>query len=358
MANDTSQTSLVSMRGLAHQVLTALERHELPPTPENYRLWYAHLSRERPELSRLLGVLLSQGHGISEERCAELYERFFGGSAEEERAHQACQRLVELTRSLGEHVEALLRETTRYGSCLDDAEQVLRPHGEPAALLGLLRKLGEETRAMGAQAELLERHLRESRERVAALRRDLELAWREARTDGLTGLANRKRFEAELRAAAALAVERNVPVCLMLADIDHFKQFNDRYGHWTGDQALRAVATVLKRQVKGQDLVARLGGEEFAVILPNTRLHDAFALADRIRTAIGSRQIRVKEDGASLGRITLSAGVTDYQPGERLKRWCERADEALYAAKAAGRNRVVATAAAATSTPQRQPAHA
>jgi diguanylate cyclase len=141
------------------------------------------------------------------------------------------------------------------------------------------------------------------------------------------------------------AGEQGAPVCLLMADIDHFKQFNDRHGHQMGDHVLRLAATILRQNVKGQDTVARYGGEEFAVILPATRLRDAFTLANRIRETVASKQISLRGQGSSLGRVTLSVGVSDYRSGERVAAWIERADKALYEAKKAGRNRVVAVAA-------------
>ena len=128
---------------------------------------------------------------------------------------------------------------------------------------------------MQDQATQVEGNLRASMAEIDGLRRDLQAAWSEARTDGLTGVANRKHFDQALRLAAAQAMEQDAPACLLLADIDHFKHFNDVYGHVLGDQVLRLVASLLRHNVKGQDLVARYGGEEFAVILPATRLADA-----------------------------------------------------------------------------------
>ena len=185
---------------------------------------------------------------------------------------------------------------------------------------------------------------------IDGLRRDLQAAWSEARTDGLTGLANRKHFDQALRLAAAQALEQGIAACLLLADIDHFKQFNDVYGHALGDQVLRLVASLLRHNVKGQDLVARYGGEEFAVILPATRLADAATLADRLRELVASRRVQLKDRGQTLGRVTLSIGVAEFRPGERCADWIARADGALYQAKREGRNRVVAAPGPADGT--------
>ena len=150
---------------------------------------------------------------------------------------------------------------------------------------------------------------------IDGLRQNLQTAWSEARTDGLTGLANRRHFDQALRTAAAQAIEHGTPACVVLADIDHFKQFNDIHGHAFGDQVLKLVAGLLRHNVKGRDLVARYGGEEFAVILPATRLNDAFGLADRLRELVSCRQIKLKDRAQSLGRVTMSIGVSEFARG-------------------------------------------
>ena len=185
---------------------------------------------------------------------------------------------------------------------------------------------------MQAHADQVETRLQASMTEIDGLRQNLQTAWSEARTDGLTGLANRRHFDQALRTAAAQAIEHGTPACVVLADIDHFKQFNDIHGHAFGDQVLKLVAGLLRHNVKGRDLVARYGGEEFAVILPATRLNDAFGLADRLRELVSCRQIKLKDRAQSLGRVTLSIGVSEFRPGESCSAWVASADAALYQA--------------------------
>jgi diguanylate cyclase len=160
-------------------------------------------------------------------------------------------------------------------------------------------------------------------------------------TDPLTGLANRGHFDAELADALVEAQRDDGALSLLIADIDHFKKFNDTYGHLLGDQVLRLVASVLTQNTKGQDLVARYGGEEFAVVLPGTNIHDATAVAKNLCKAIASREITKRATGERLGRVTLSIGVANRHPGETAQALIEAADTCIYAAKRAGRNRVV-----------------
>ena len=128
---------------------------------------------------------------------------------------------------------------------------------------------------------------------------------------------------------------------LMLTDIDHFKKFNDTYGHLTGDQVLRLVAQAVKQNVKGQDIAARYGGEEFAVILPQTPLRQALTVADHIRRAVVAKELIKRSTGENLGRVTISVGVATLHKSETTQALLERADACLYAAKRSGRNLVV-----------------
>jgi diguanylate cyclase len=128
---------------------------------------------------------------------------------------------------------------------------------------------------------------------------------------------------------------------LLITDIDHFKRFNDSYGHLTGDQVLRLVALSVKQNVKGADLAARFGGEEFAVILPNTPMRSALTVAEHIRRAVMSKELVKRSTGENLGRVTISIGVASYRPGDTYASLIDRADTCLYAAKRGGRNKVV-----------------
>jgi diguanylate cyclase len=328
-------------------VLQSLATLRLTPSPENYRIWYAHHAGEDPSLSRVLRELLDGGEPIDDARCAELYERFFVRVAEERTLLRAGQRLNDLASELNREVASFSGETARYGSSLSLAQERVSAAPNSERIRSIVRGMVEETVRMQSQAAQVEGNLRASMSEIDGLRRDLQAAWSEARTDGLTGLANRKHFDQALRVAAAQSIEQAQPACLLLADIDHFKHFNDVYGHALGDQVLKLVASLLRHNVKGQDLVARYGGEEFAVILPATRLADAQTLADRLRELVGSRRVQLKDRGQNLGRVTLSIGVTDFRPGESCADWVARSDSALYRAKHNGRNQVVATPAEA-----------
>jgi len=164
----------------------------------------------------------------------------------------------------------------------------------------------------------------------------------ETQTDGLTGVANRRCFDDTLRAAWANAVGSGGILSLIIMDIDHFKTYNDFYGHQGGDECLRKVAAQARAEVRGNDLFARYGGEEFAVILPGASLETAANVAERIRAAIQS--LDLKHEGQSAGaRVSVSLGAASTRPDAAgdPRRLIEKADANLYAAKRGGRNRVM-----------------
>jgi diguanylate cyclase len=178
--------------------------------------------------------------------------------------------------------------------------------------------------------------LKRSAEEVQTLTQRLEQAQTEALLDPLTGLHNRRGLERSIAEAGGTLAG----TALLLADIDNFKGINDTHGHLLGDKVLRAVSQMLRSCIKGGDIAARMGGEEFAVVLPQTSLQGATVVAEKIRKAISQVRIRRVDRNEYLGNVTLSIGVACAQPGDALEKLIERADAALYAAKRAGRNRV------------------
>ena len=175
-------------------------------------------------------------------------------------------------------------------------------------------------------------------EQLAARNRELE---RMAMLDGLTGIPNRRAFDSDLRRRILECQRYRRPFALLMLDIDNFKNYNDTLGHAAGDSALRRIAGVLRRALRGTDDVYRYGGEEFACILPETEESGALLVAERLRRAVQDEKLA--HPGSPRGVVTISIGVTVHRPGnhEETASWIvENADRALYRAKRAGRNRV------------------
>ena len=162
----------------------------------------------------------------------------------------------------------------------------------------------------------------------------------ESQKDALTGVANRKCFDQTLMKEVEAARVHNTPLCLCMIDLDHFKKFNDNFGHRMGDSALRIVASIFDHNVRDHDLVARYGGEEFAVVMPLADLAAAVKVSNRIREALTEKRVIRRSTGEHLGSISVSVGVAQLQNDDTPDSLIDRADRALYEAKRAGRDRV------------------
>lgn len=178
----------------------------------------------------------------------------------------------------------------------------------------------------------------ELEEQLRALKENLATLEEAATHDRLTGAWNRRRFEEAAHAEMSLARRRRAPVSLIMLDLDHFKRVNDTHGHAAGDRVLAGATATFRQALRSSDALTRWGGEEFLVLSPATPLDGAVNLAERIRAGLEASPF------PDIGRVTLSAGVAEYQEGESLETWVDRADQALYRAKAEGRNRVAASA--------------
>jgi diguanylate cyclase len=246
----------------------------------------------------------------------------------------------DVVRLLGE----ALSMSTSYDASLAGASQRLASAENGDQIKAIVESLLHATRQMRDTNKALEERLMLSKTEISSLQQSLEAIRAESLTDPLTGLGNRKYFDRSIEIAVQNAIASGEPLSLLMFDIDHFKSFNDSYGHLTGDQVLRLVGMSLKQTIKGQDITARYGGEEFAVVLPNTALRQALTVADHIRRAVMSKELKKKSTGEILGRVTISVGVSMLKPGDDTDSLIERADACLYAAKRAGRNRVVCEA--------------
>src|SRR5579863_3271262 len=323
-------------KGLAEAALAGMIAREVPPTAANYAVWYVYATGAVPELNRTIDILISNKQEFTPQLNGELYTRFCDNARHLNLVQETSDRLQDAVDQVSRYVKSASGDTTAFGKALDQVSNELDGGATPDAMQAMISSLMAETERMSARNRALEERLTQSSGEIVELRQNLEVVRREALTDALTGIPNRKFFETRLREAARDAMENGDAMSLLIADIDHFKRFNDTYGHQLGDQVLRLVARTLSDSVKGRDTPARYGGEEFAIILPQTQLHHAAGLADQIRGSIMRKDTR-----DTFGTITLSIGVSQFRPGEQLIETIRRADEALYQAKRTGRNRVV-----------------
>jgi diguanylate cyclase len=327
--------------GYATLAIDLLKRSFIPPYPQFYELLYTYATGVNPALNARINAIFRDGDPTID-LAEALYNEFLRANDVSERISSVSERMSASIADVHDAIDSVIVNAGAYSSTLQAASHDLEDEVTADALRLMAARLLTETRQMQETNRKLEDKLAASREDIANLQRNLDEVRRESMLDPLTKIYNRKSFDEGLNRSILEAEANGHPLALLLLDIDHFKSFNDTYGHQTGDQVLRLVAMTLKSNMKGKDVVARYGGEEFAAVLPSTDLEGATLLADNIRKAIQAKELLKRSTNEKLGRITASVGVALYRPGETPSALIERADRCLYAAKHAGRNRVVA----------------
>lgn len=233
-----------------------------------------------------------------------------------------------------------LANSEQHGHSLDGFEKQLQVALSDVELRTLVRDLIASNQLYRSQSKDLEQRLIEAREQVTELQERTRHAETLASVDPLTGIANRRKFDNELGTLVSLSHEEKTPLCLVMADIDHFKAVNDKFGHRAGDAILRQFAELLAATVRASDVVARYGGEEFAMILPRAPLGNGYEVAERIRAAVEAN-IWLGFQGSEHLKLTASFGVADVRDDENAISLINRADAKLYEAKLSGRNRTI-----------------
>jgi len=313
---------------------------QIAPTPANYEFWYRYATGADPDLVIAVDAVRSALGKVSTGAMANIRREMYGGTGQTN-----VSRLIDETERQLERMAGLMEQSGKdargYREQLDDDHQSLGPDTAIEKQRALIAAMAERTAAMIAKTTRLEQELASSSGEIAALRNDLELARVESRTDPLTGLSNRKACTDYLEAHVLRAHAEKRPLSLVFIDIDHFKRFNDSFGHRTGDEVLRLVAASLERFFHGRGFPARWGGEEFVVVAPSCDVGQAAEIADSFRQHVGARGIRSRDGQQDIGRVTLSLGVAELRADEAPQQLIDRADAALYDAKADGRNCVV-----------------
>jgi diguanylate cyclase len=328
-------------RRFAQTALEHMARFDIAPTPENFTVWYHYYSGESPALRRAMDILISNHQDFSAETCADLYHRFFGLERQTITLRQLSSKIeAAVSAALGMLVSAN-KDARSYGEVLGESAAELDGGGNVTLVRDVVSRVIGETRSMIDRSDVLEKQLSQSTAEIGELRKQVASASREAMTDPLTGVGNRKMFEYQMKKALEAAMEHGHDLALVMLDIDHFKRFNDSFGHQIGDMVLRLVARSLIEGIQATDHAVRYGGEEFAILLPETQISDALVVAERLRSVVASKTLVKRGTKETLGNVTMSIGVSAYRLGEPVAHFIERADAALYAAKQSGRNRVL-----------------
>jgi diguanylate cyclase len=321
-----------------------MEQHKIWPTPLNFELWLHYVIDPDGPLGREMDRLVQSGDSITEAVAEELAAQYLPKLKLNEEIRDAGDQLNRQLESITEAIHVAQQSNAAYGKTLAGVSLDLVEEHDQSALKTLVQGLATATRRVQRENGSLEKRLQTSTEEITRLRGHLEQVRREAMTDALTTLANRKAFDEFLERACTEAESSGKPLTLAVIDIDHFKRFNDTWGHQTGDQVIRYVASVIGRVGEPPRLAARYGGEEFAIVFPDASARSVIQELEKARFEIGSRSLKRRSTNEDLGAVTVSIGVADYRGSEAAVGLLERADAALYASKRGGRDRVTIAA--------------
>jgi diguanylate cyclase len=320
------------------QILPLMVRHNVAANPINYAIWYDYVAGNNAKLTEVVNKLISQQIPIDSEVSIELYKK------------HVCNASLESFEKINEHIQKVIAQasisvsdTYKKAEITNDSFQkktlVLENISEATDIKIVLQEIIQETQSLAATSQAMQNKLDEANNEMELLRLELTQVRQMAVTDGLTGLLNRRAFDMTL----AEIVEQSEPdnTYLSILDIDHFKRVNDDYGHTVGDNVIKYVAALMKKHSEDHHYVARYGGEELAIIMPNTSEDKAIEISENIRSSMESSRLKRKDNNQPLHKITLSIGIAQLRAGDDSESLVVRADSALYQAKETGRNKVV-----------------
>lgn len=319
--------------------LKHMTRQDTPLHPVSYALWYEYVAGINPALKAEVDALTQNGGRLSDATTYALYHKHIA-DLDEETSRRISNSVQQIVAEVSESAVQVGDRASHFGGALERLSDELAQPADTAALMTAMDSMRRDTHEMREAIGALRAQLEQSTQEAQWLKQEVLRAREEALVDTLTGLANRRGFELALMTCTNQAQPGVPGPCLLMVDIDHFKRINDSYGHLFGDKVLRGIGQALKANVKGKDTAARYGGEEFSVLLPETPLSGAAALAETLRTIIAGGRVKRLDSNDAIGNITVSIGVTSYRAGELATEFIGRADRALYASKAQGRNRV------------------
>ncbi|WP_306119618.1 MULTISPECIES: diguanylate cyclase [unclassified Roseitalea] len=326
---------------LSDEALELARQYDTPPEPEVYNVWYAYASGRCPDLNRRIETLIARGAEPSTYDLAEIGQEVLVDNDADRLARQANEHLQSEMDGVLSFIRSYLDSAERYQGAIDTSTQSLNSASTPAELEMMIALVIRENQRIRAQTRQLSDSLRETQNEIVALQEKLEKSREAELHDPMTGLPNRRYFQRAFEAELRNAQEAGTPLTFALADIDHFKSVNDRFGHQIGDEVLKFVGNHLRDRLGSHGSVSRYGGEEFAIILPDMARAQASAVLDEARSHLSEARLVTSRTRKPIGEITISIGIADFRADDTAASLFRRADEQLYGAKDGGRNRVM-----------------
>ena len=323
---------------IVNKILPGMGKLKVPLIPENYRLWFEYYMGNNKDLVKDFNRLIESSESFTPKISQTLYNKYFGDKQD----NRLLKKIQNETRTL---LKIFLDQMLVTSDMTSDYSVRLKSYSEQLDIAADLSEIHEiienitiETNEMLGSTQSLRAQLEEATAKADNLKEKLENTTREALIDTVTGLHNRKSLDMSIEIFYEEFKKDGDPFSIIMLDIDHFKKFNDKYGHKVGDEVLNLVGSVMHNTLKGQDFPARYGGEEFIALLPKTLLDNACILAEQLRKNISMKKFKLTKTGERIDTITVSLGVSEIRSEDTVNSLIERADKALYLAKNSGRN--------------------
>jgi diguanylate cyclase len=323
---------------VADKAIRSMSQQSVPATPSNFAVWFNYAMGASPALRKTIDILVGNKRKFDASINRELYATYVGAQPVPSPIGDYPEQLRGVIAGAKQFLATAISDNRTQIETLGEVSSQVQATDDPRPII---EKLVAELTKATTRASTLEANFLETSQELDKIRDSLKVAEQHSNTDALTGLANRRSLEEFFRSAQITAMETGEPLSILMIDIDHFKTFNDSYGHQVGDQVLRLVAKVLQENVRDHDLAARYGGEELIAVLPGADLGVCAEVAERIRRRISEARLTRRTTGQEIASVTVSAGVAQFRLAESAEAMIERCDRALYQAKRLGRNRTV-----------------
>jgi diguanylate cyclase len=311
-----------------------LAEHIISPTPMNYSVIYLYITNEKHDLTTAINDHLAGDSLFENEFMEKMFSRFisFQEKVDKNILSPFEKRLTQTIKKLKNQV----CNETKSAESLKKIDNILAKTKYHDSLESVVSFLMGTIDSTHSQHTKLAAELSHTNDEINTLKKALEQSRNDALVDSLTGLLNRRGCKEKLKTLSLEDIHSS-----LFIDIDHFKEVNDKFGHFIGDKVLQLIAKIIKKNITTEDLAVRHGGEEFLVVMTNKSITEAKEVAERIRIATSNMKLIQRDTNTCLPPISVSIGLADSKGTDDWSSFFEEADDALYQAKSAGRNRCV-----------------
>jgi diguanylate cyclase len=325
---------------IASDVVSEMQSLNLPISAKSYHVWFGHRVGWYPDMVLEIERALAHNKEIDEDFCEALYTKYIATDGHATALLEAQDSARLLIESVLDNVEGSCGATSDYNGELNHFVERLGKAANVGDVRDIVKELIVQTSNMANTSGDLELNLKQAKNDIGKLKAEMIQLERENLTDPMTGMNNRKALDRHFDICFEKFRTTGERFCVLMLDVDHFKSFNDNYGHDVGDAVLRNVSTTLSDSGHPSAIPHRYGGEEFCLLVGACTIEDAIALGDDIRLRIAGRQLKIARTDEKITPITISVGVASVLENDTPQSILQRADKALYLAKHAGRNNV------------------